>query len=44
MIRKEDNVVVLWKQRSTKTTEEFLEKLTLVEIDREIKQDGIWLE
>ena len=44
VIRKSDAVVVLWKQKSLKTSEEFLEKLVLVEVNGEIKQSGIWLE
>lgn len=44
VIRKSDSIIVLWKQNSTKSQEEYLEKLTLVEIDGIVKEAGIWLE
>ncbi len=44
VIRKRDNVLVVWKQKSTAVEDEFLEKLYLQNINGEIKQVGIWLE
>ena len=44
VIRKPEEVVVLWRQTSPKSDEEFLEKLTLIEVDGKVLQDGIWLE
>lgn len=44
VIRKAESVVVVFKQRSTKSTEDYLEKLSLIEVDGEVKQDAIWLD
>ena len=44
VIRKTDCVLVIWKQKSTKTDDEYLEKLYLQEIGGEIKQVGTWIE
>lgn len=44
VIRKQNNVLVLWKQTSSATEDEYLEKLYLQEIDGDIKQAGTWIE
>jgi len=36
--------MVLWKQTSSASKDEYLEKLYLQEIDGEIKQAGTWIE
>lgn len=44
IIRKQEMVEVLWKQKSTKSDEEYLLKVVLKEIDGEIKQVGALLD
>ena len=44
IIRKDEMVGVLWKQKSTKSKEEHLLRIILKEIDGEIKQAGAWLD
>jgi len=42
IIRKSDHVLVLWKYKRFKHSDEFLKKLYLQEINGEIKQIGTW--
>jgi len=44
VIRKQDCVLVLWKQTSSRSEDEYLEKLYLQEIDGDIRQKGTWIE
>ena len=44
IIRRENGVMTLWRQTSSKSDEEYLQKLVLVGSESEIKQSGIWLE
>ena len=44
IIRKNEMLSVLWKQKSTQSDEEYLLKIILKNIDGEIKQVGAWLD
>jgi len=44
VIRKQNRVLVLWKQNSAKSEDEYLVKLYLQEFDDGIKQLGMWIE
>lgn len=42
VIRKSDCVVLLWKLSNSRTSDEYLERLTLVQHDQAVYQVGIW--